>query len=285
MPEQALLRKLEDGSWLVSIPELPRRGILLKADGTTTPFFGALGKLVPELGWPIHREYFLGSTRQGRYQTYERGLAVWEQFEQGHDLGYPVANWEAIDQRARRCHALIAFFDLRGFTSWSSKAMPNEIQDLIEGFERSFQDAFKRPWCNKLFAKGTGDGFMVVSEAAWYELGADENGMVFQTGHAKAFCVACAETVKSAKPKMPETLAIGCGITTGEITQLYLLGRFDYIGPSVNDASKIQAMSYNELCIQDTVVDLLKKDQVNIEGWPLPGKNAVRVDVEELIAL
>ena len=29
-------------------------------------FYGALGKLVPVLGWPISREYFLGSASNGR---------------------------------------------------------------------------------------------------------------------------------------------------------------------------------------------------------------------------
>jgi len=280
--EQAELRQLEDGHWLASCPETPRQGILLKADGTMIPFFGALGKFVPLLGWPVSREYFLASTPHGRYQTYDQGLAIWESFEGGADLGYPVARWKAIDQRARSCHALIAFFDLRGFTNWSrSQVDPKPIQEMIEGFERSFQDAFSRPWCQKLFTKSTGDGFMVVSEAGWYAISVETPESGFQTGHTKAFCGACAETVRNARPKMPEDLALGCGITTGQITQIYLLGRFDYIGIPVNEASKIQEIAYNELCIADSVVEYLRRDGVPVQGKRLPGKG-IRVGVNAL---
>src|SRR5262249_17720540 len=131
----------------------------------------------------------------------------------------------------------------------------------------------------QLFTKSTGDGFMVVSEAGWYAVGGEVGNTPFQTGHAYAFCRACAETVRNAKPQLPEALAIGCGITTGQITQLYLLGRFDYIGPQVNEASKIQTVAYDELCLSTEVVQCLQSDGVNIQGKPLPGKG-IRVGAE-----
>jgi class 3 adenylate cyclase len=273
------LRELANGDWLASYPEVPRKGVLLKSDGTTFPFFGALGKLVPLLGWPASREYFLASASHGRYQYYDGGLAIWEAFEGAGDIGYPVAKWESIDQRAKSCQALIAVFDLRRFTKWSESQDAKRIQDVIEMVEQSFQDSFSRRWCKRLFAKGTGDGFLVVSEVGWYAVGAKTSEGEFQAGHTKAFCRACAETVRSAKAKIPDELAIGCGITIGQITQLYLLGRFDYIGPSVNEASKIQAIAHNELCMSTEVVGHLQKDGVAVEGNVLPGKG-IRVSAE-----
>ena len=50
---QPEFHQVEGGHWLASYPELPREGILLKSDGTTFAFFGALGKLVPLLGWRV----------------------------------------------------------------------------------------------------------------------------------------------------------------------------------------------------------------------------------------
>jgi class 3 adenylate cyclase len=270
-----------NGDWLVTHPDDSHNGVLLKSDGTTFPFFGALGKLVQQLGLPASREYFLASAFHGRYQVYDKGLAIWEALEDIGDVGYPVARWESIDKRAKSCLALIAFFDLRGFTNWSASQDAKRIQDVIEGVEQSFQNAFSRRWCLQLFAKSTGDGFMVISEAGRYASGGQAPDASFQLGHAKAFCRACAETVRNAAAQIPDALAIGCGVTIGPITQLYLLGRFDYIGPQVNEASKIQTIAYNELCLSTEVVERLRKDGVEIEGKVLPGKG-MRVTAESL---
>jgi len=282
LTENPEFSQLKNGDWYARNPAEPHNGVLLKSDGKTFPFFGALGKLVNELGPPASREHFLASSSHGRYQAYDRGLAVWEQVEGVGDLGYPVAKWESIDKRAKSCHALIAFFDLRGFTKWSSSHDATDIQNVIELVEQSFQDAFSRRWCMRLFAKGTGDGFMVVSEAGWYATSEQTTDDGFHAGHAKAFCRACAETVRNAAEKIPGELAVACGITIGQITQLYLLGRFDYIGSSVNEASKIQAIAYNELCISAKVVNRLQTEGVRADGKVLPDKS-IRVSSESLI--
>jgi class 3 adenylate cyclase len=282
LTDKPRFRQLCNGDWLVTNPDAPDNGILLKSDGRTFPFFGALGKLVSELGYPASREHFLASASLGRYQAYDRGLAIWEKLEGFGDLGYPVAKWESIDERAKSCLALIAFFDLRGFTNWSDSQDPKRIQEVIEQLEQSFQDAFSRRWSERLFAKSAGDGFMVVSEAGQFATGEKTTDADFQAGHAKAFCRACAETVRNAAEKIPNELAVGCGVTVGKITQMYLLGRFDYIGPEVNEASKIQAIAYNELCISNRVVECLQKDGVEVEGKVVPGKG-MRVRAESLI--
>ena len=263
-------RRLPNGDWLATRPELPERGVVLRSDGRAIPFFGALGKLVPVLGLPASPERLLGSTRQGRYQVYDRGLAIWEALEGIGDIGFPIAKWGSLADRARACNALIAFFDLRGFTKWSGSFLnePGKIQGVIETLEDAFQESFLQDQWSKLFAKSTGDGFMVVSEASWFDVERAD----IQPEHAKAFCQACAKTVRAAQGRIPGELAIGCGITTGEVTQLFLLGRFDYIGPQVNEASKIQAVAYNELCIAEDVVQLLRAAGLEIPGWALPGK-------------
>jgi class 3 adenylate cyclase len=275
------LRPLPNGDWLATRPQLPSEGIVLRANGEPVPFFGALGKLVPALGLPVSRELLLGSARRGRYQIYERGLAVWEEFQHGGNLGYPVATWSSPEERARKCRAIVAFFDLRGFTTWSaSRATAQQIQGVVLAFESAFQDAFSGKWCSKLFAKGTGDGFMVISEEGWSEP-ASKN---FEAGHGAAFCRACAETVINGRRNLPQELAIGCGITLGEITQFYVLGRPDYAGPAVNEAAKIQSVAYDEICISEQVLDRLNVDGNAIGGKFLPGKG-IRVAPEKLTEL
>ncbi len=264
-------QRLPNGDWLVQNPGRQNQGVLLKRDGRNIPFYGALGKLVPVLGLPTSREYLLGSASNGRYQYYENGLAVWEALEGVTDIGYPVARWESINQRAKSCQALIAFFDLRNCTNWSQSQDAQRIQNVIETVEQCFQDAFSRAWCLRLFAKGTGDGFMVVSESGWYAVGDKTFEGNFQEGHAEAFCRGWAGPKRTAEAKIPDGLAIGCGITVGLITQLYLLGRYDYIGPAVNEAAKIQPIAYNEICMSSEVIGYLRKGGVAIEGKNLPG--------------
>lgn len=277
------LRPLSNGDWLAIRPQLPAEGILLKADDDTpVPFFGALGSLVPGFGLPLTREFLLGSARRGRYQFYERGLAIWEQFQNSNNLGYPVASWKSPEERVKKCRALVAFFDLRGFTKWSSSgATPKQIQEAVWKFEVAFQEAFSSKWCEYLFTKGTGDGFMVVSEEGWYVPAKPVN---FTGGHGKEFFRACATTILNARnDSLPEELAIGCGITIGEITQLYILGRPDYTGPAVNNASKIQSKAYDEICTTTEVLDCLKADGIVFTGKSLPD-NIIRITPENVLS-
>jgi len=90
--------QLPNDDWLATHPDDLQKGVLLKSNGENLPFFGALGKLVRQhgLGLPASREYFLASTFHGRYQAYDRGLAIWEAPEGGGDVGYPIARWESI---------------------------------------------------------------------------------------------------------------------------------------------------------------------------------------------
>jgi class 3 adenylate cyclase len=167
----------------------------------------------------------------------------------------------------------VGFFDLRGFTSWSSQRgrTATEIQSIIRAFEEQFQKAFSKAWCHRLFTKGTGDGFMIVSEAGWgHELAKGNGG--FQLEHAALFAKACSTLVLQTRPLLPETLAIGCGIAIGEITCIFLLGRYDYIGLPINEAAKIQQICWDELCVTKGFKDALKADGMLIKTHRLPGK-------------
>jgi class 3 adenylate cyclase len=280
-----------DGEWLAVRPTLLPEHARVTADGVIL-VAGVMSQWPVVLGRAETRELILGSAWYGHYQAFARGLAIWENTEIAQktiDVSFPVGLWDSYEKRARGCEALVAFFDLRGFTTWSNdvarrpgaqETAPEEIQRVVETLEQAFQGAFAMPqqgWSH-IFAKGLGDGLMVVSEARW---GGPADKPV-QPEHALKFCTACAQTVRDASAALAERkLAVGCGITTGPLTQLYLLGRYDYIGNAANDASKIQAIAYNELCVSEAVVDLLgakfKHTLLSGKGW--------RVALNELLGV
>lgn len=290
LDQQLDLREQPDGEWLaVPVPGLPSEGIRIRPSGSSVPFNGALGKAVPRLGLPEEPPRFLGSTKEGRYQVYQRGIAVWDCLrDAGQDIGFVIAEWPSLEQRARKCRGMVAFFDLRDFTRWSNRpeVSAGQVQEVIENVELSFQESFSPRWCQKLFAKGIGDGIMVVSEEEWYEAPSSDAGAGFRLGHADAFFRACVSTVRCARAGLPGALKIGCGIDSGEFTQLFLLGRVDYLGAAANRASKVQAQACNDLCLTSDFVNCLSEDGVRIAGTSALAKGDVecrRVSVEEAL--
>jgi len=211
---------------------------------------------------------------------YADGIAVWEGRP---DIGFPIPTLPNEVQTGRQCQAIVAFFDLRGFTSWSGREgrTAANIQDAVRELEEQFQTAFSRNWCSNLFSKGTGDGFMLISEAGWVGDPADYES-VFQQGHAAMFARACAMLIRDARERLPAELAIGCGIALGEITQVFLLGRPDYIGSPVNEAAKIQQFAWDELCVTDSFRAALADDGVT-SGTRRMGDRGWRIGVQECI--
>lgn len=281
---QAELRQV-GGEWVAVRPTVLPEHVQLEGDPILVK--GAMSQWSGVLGRAETDELILGSAWYGRYQRFVRGLAIWDNAELGDGrtfpASFPVGLWEVPAKGARQCQAIVAFFDLRGFTNWSSTVEEREgaaveVQGVVETLECAFQKAFTVPrdeW-PIVFAKGLGDGLMVVSEARW---GGPADKQV-QPEHARTFCTACAQAVRDASTALADKkLAVGCGITTGSVTQLYLLGRYDYIGNPVNEASKIQAIAYNELCVSEAVVDLLgakfKHTLLSGKGW--------RVALDELL--
>ena len=263
-----------DGSWLfveVDEPSTNGRyeGVAVRADGGVFTFHGALGKVLGrsqgELGTPKSCERFLGSTAFGCYQAFDDGFAIWEGKE---DIGFALL--ESLNP-LRRQMCIVAFFDLRGFTSWSNKATPEEVQQAIQALEASIHDGFPyektSPW-RKLFLKGTGDGVMIVSQADWYKEAPDNRQMIeFKQGHARKFLHACERAVSAGRERLAHynfPLAIGCGIASGELDRVFLFGRFDFIGPAANEAAKLQQHSWNEICVTREFGAVL-----NTDGWSL----------------
>lgn len=273
-------KDMGDGSWLfVEIddqPNGPYEGIAVRADGGVFKFHGALGKVLRrsegKLGTPKSCERFLGSTAFGCYQAFDDGFAIWEGEE---NLGFALR--ESLNP-LRRQMCMIAFFDLRGFTSWSDKATPENVQQAIQALEGSIHDGFPyeatSPW-RKLFLKGTGDGVMIVSQADWYKEASENQQMSeFKKGHARKFLHACERAVSTGQERMSHynfPLAIGCGIASGKLDRVFLFGRFDFIGPAANEAAKLQQHAWNEICITREFGAVL-----NMDGWNL--------DVESVLA-
>ncbi len=300
-PQSIKPKSLGDGSWLfVEVDEPPPyghyEGVAVRADGEVFPFYGAMGKVLrarPELGAPRSYERFLGTTALGRYQAFSDGVAIWEG---GEDVGFPLL--ESLSP-LRRQMCIVAFFDLRGFTSWSKNAAPDEVQQAIQAFEAAVHDGFpveaapwKRsltgtgnvesaPW-KRLFLKGTGDGVMIVSQADWYEKGATLNSRMTELvrGHGRDFLHACERTVLAGRKRLAHyryPLAIGCGIASGELDRVFLFGRFDFIGPAANEAAKLQQHAWNEICVTREFGAVLNSDgrvldaewELATKGWRL----------------
>lgn len=267
-------------TWLFWFRDAPAPAGIVISTSYEVPFGGALGKLVPHLGPPRTPERFLGSSPRGRYQLYADGIAVWEGRP---DIGFPIPTLPDEVYTGRQCQAIVAFFDLRGFTSWSGNKgrTAAQIQHVVRELEEQFQRAFSKKWCPRLFSKGTGDGFMLISEAGWVGDPAEFES-VFQQGHAALFARACAMLTRDARERLPAELAIGCGIALGEMTQIFLLGRLDYIGAAVNEAAKIQQFAWDELCVTDPFRGALAKDGVR-SGMCRLGDQGWRLSVQECI--
>ncbi len=265
---------MKDGSWLfveVDEPSTNGRyeGVAVRADGGVFTFYGALGKVLRraqrKLGAPKSFERFLGSTAFGCYQAFDGGFAIWEG---GEDIGFALL--ESLNP-LRRQMCVVAFFDLRGFTSWSNKATPEEVQQAIQALEASIHDGFPygktSPW-RKLFLKGTGDGVMIVSQADWYKEAPEDQQLIeFKQGHARKFLHACERAVSAGRERLAHynfPLAMGCGIASGDLDRVFLFGRFDFIGPAANEAAKLQQHAWNEICITREFGAVL-----NIDGWSL----------------
>ena len=270
-----------DGSWLfVEVDESSvdggrYEGVAVRADGGVFTFQGALGKVFGnsvncedgklDLGVPKSCERFLGSTAFGCYQAFDAGFAIWEGEE---DISFPLL--ESLNP-LRRQMCIVAFFDLRGFTSWSNKATSEEVQQAIQALEASIHDGFPyreaSPW-RKLFLKGTGDGVMIVSQADWYKEAPHNRQMnEFTRGHASKFLHACERAVLAGRERLAHynfPLAIGCGIASGELDRVFLFGRFDFIGPAANEAAKLQQHAWNEICVTRKFGAVL-----NTDGWSL----------------
>jgi class 3 adenylate cyclase len=266
----------KDGAWwfIYESPGVRKDGIVVRDDGNAHVLLGAMASAYysnpSKVGLPRSSERFLGSTSQGRYQLFDGGIVVWEVPDK-NDLAYYIPPLEVSGTvGGRRVNGLTAFFDLRGFTSWSKGKKVDNIQSLIEQMEHILQTAFGRDFEGNLFFKWTGDGAMVVSEEM----------------RSNDFSQACCRGVIGISRILRgdfEDLAVGCGITKGEVTQLFMFGRHDYIGDVVNEASKLQQFAWNEICLAREVHDLLLAEEVVMQNAKRMGAKGYRIDPEAFL--
>jgi class 3 adenylate cyclase len=263
------VEQLED-SWLFwyvdpRIPgEVRRDAVVVRGDHKGTFIvLGAIGKIFSmhseTIGLPLSNERWLGSG-PGRYQLFENGVGVWDR---GYvqDLGYPRV-LEPAYRAGRDCKALVAIFDLRGFTTTADSQDSAEVQAVIEDLEGAFQVSFARKCWVSVFVKGTGDGLLVVTESEHFR-GIDNRRVsvseLYQD-HAVEFVDACQRVIRDFRARRRGTPAIGCGIDCGQVKQVFLLGQSDYLGPAVNHAAKIQQRAVDEVRMSTTVRDWLAAD-------------------------
>ena len=278
-------RPQSDGSWrFVESDKAGIKGtyigVVVRADGTSFPFGGALGKIFrdfPELGSPTSDERSLGATALGHYQDFDHGVAIWEGRE---DAAFAML--ESISP-FRRQICIVAFFDLRGFTAWSNNVEPDRVQQAIRVFEDAVHSGFPTFSTSlpRLFLKGTGDGVMIVSQADWHKNAIRDQKMTeFAQGHALDFLHACERTVSAGREQLARNgypLAIGCGIACGELDRVFLFGRFDFIGRAANEAAAIQQHACNEICATQSFGAILRLDgrdldadcELPTKGWRL----------------
>jgi class 3 adenylate cyclase len=280
-------REAPDGSWLFverndGAPQGEYIGVVVRADtGEAFGFYGALGKVFRNsqsaLGLPTSNELVLGATSWGRYQTFDHGIATWDGGVFTHrgdgpgNMARPLP--ESLIELPRQV-CVVAFFDLRGFTSWAGKH-PEEAQRAIRAFEEAVRVGFPthgKEWL-RLFVKGTGDGVMIVSQADWYhDDGSDAYRASLKPKHAKDFLDACTKTLHVGGEKLAEfSLPVGCAISTGVLDRVFLFGRLDYIGPAANDAAKLQQHARNEVCVTDEFLKALLLDDNDPAKWSSMG--------------
>lgn len=282
-PSARWSESLEDGSWLfVEVKEEGQpspgsyEGVAVRAQGGVFRFAGGLGKVfrcyAAELGAPASEERFLGVTAQGTYQAFDHGVAIWEAKE---NFAYPLV--ESLSSLPSQM-CVVAFLDLRSFTSWSDKK-PEEVQRAVQTLESAVQDGFsgKAPPWKHLFLKGTGDGVMIVSQADWYRSDTDGKHLSkLVPGHAKDFLCACRRAVDFGAERLKHygyPLAVGCGIAVGELNRVFLFGRLDFVGPAANEAAKLQQHAWNEVCITRDFGAILKEEGTRLDSeWELPAK-------------
>lgn len=267
-----------DGSWrFVEIEEQGANGtyegVVVRTTGEAFPFGGALGKAFrnfPTLGAPRSYERSLGATAFGRYQAFDAGVAIWEGSE---NICFPVL--ESLSP-LRRQMCIVAFLDLRGFTSWSKDVASDQVQQAIHAFEDAVHIGFPTTLTSlpRLFLKGTGDGVMIVSQTDWHGNATLGQRMTeFTPGHALDFLHACERTVSTGRARLTQNafpLAIGCGIASGELDRVVLFGRFDFIGRAANEAAKLQQHAWNEICVTRDFGAILNKNGRDLDAdWEL----------------
>jgi len=217
------------------------------------------------LGLPKSDEGWIGSG-PGRYQLFDKGIIVYDGVK---DIAYARIFGDPKYAEGRRCRSIVAFFDLRGFTQWSAKTDPDEVQNRLENLEILYQRELKRIWGRPIFIKSNGDGLMVVYDPDGLdrpEFGCEPDPSRGLEEYFPLFFLTCASLVSEAQEMLPHGLKIGCGIDCGEITQVFMFGQWDYIGKALNRAAKLQHEACNEIYISEDFYKSFKEHDSKAAG-------------------
>ena len=178
----------------------------------------------------------------------------------------------------------MAFVDLRGFTEWASEQNGGEIQEIIVSLEDVFNLIFTGPEFSLVFVKGVGDGFMIVSEVQiTKELGPPRNFGC----DALSFLTASATLVAAAAARLPRRLGIGAAVSFGPLTQVFLLGQYDYLGKTLNQASKLQQLAWDDVVVSIEFAERLRLEDSNavdlLDRGKRLGERGLRFDPWQVI--
>jgi class 3 adenylate cyclase len=258
---------LKDGSHIfffggpyVGNPHCNPEAIIVRHDKKAYEIYGAIAKVflnlpkIPceQIGNPVTGERWLGSG-PGRYQFFDRGIIKWEGTSRMggiEDIAHPVL-FERDPHEGIEAECIVGFADIRGFTKWVLDNEAQKVQELIFNIEEVFQKHFAKPWFPELFIKAVGDGFMIVLEKERYQRAVSElktsgskikkNRLSQSQGFVSDFINACYECGKELIGMLNKNnLTLGFGVEIGRLKNVLVLGRWDYLGEAVNNASKYQ---------------------------------------------
>lgn len=259
--------------WLFLYPE----GSAIVVDGRVLATHGVYGAVArgylpkrlagwARLGMPRSDERWLGSGR-GRYQLFEMGIVTWEA---DPDLGFPQIVGPDVLQ-GRRCHAMIAFADIRESTSWAEHEDASVIARAIRELEADLQEVLSRSEFSPIYIKPAGDGMLILSEEGWFQEAAQDSAALESLSikaegvsppHAASFILTCEAFMQRATETLkPYGRKIGCGIDGDLVTQVFACGRRDYLGDPLNQASKLQDKLENKIRVSKRVFDAVKAEE------------------------
>lgn len=281
------LFKLIDGSYIfffegpyVGNPQHNPEAVIVRHDKKVFEIYGAIAKVflslpkIPseQLGNPLTGERWIGYG-PGRYQLFDHGIVKWDgttRMGGVEDLAHPVL-FERDPREGVEEECIVAFTDIRGFTNWVLNNEPQKVQELIFELEEVLQKHFAQPWFRELFIKGVGDGFMIVLQKKQYQDAISELGtsgtktskdcLSKSRGFVSDFIYACYSYSKELIPMLKEKkLGLGFGTEVGNLKNVLILGRWDYLGEAVNKASKYQGKATNSVIFSERCFNEIKRE-------------------------
>lgn len=250
---------------------LNTEAIVVRQDEKAFEVYGACADVylktqenIPRFGDPLTGERWIGSGI-GRYQLFDSGIVRWENTN-SENCAVPYFYGRNPSQ-GYSIECMVAFIDIRGFTKWSQKHGYDKMHEVISSLESVLQRHFALSEFKELFLKGTGDGFMIAQEGIPYAHHDDSEKVHVAVDYFIGACMGCCKSMATILKEYE--LTVGFGVDIGELKKVLILGRWDYIGDAVNNASKLQSKGENEVIISEACYEKLN-DKSSIKGRVKP---------------